>query len=79
MDGLTHREVMDVARAVCTDRQFAVVQLRETGMGWKAMALILSLDPATVRGHYRAAVVKIEKEVARVQVVRSDPSGPAAP
>jgi DNA-binding NarL/FixJ family response regulator len=78
MDGLTYVEVMAVARAVCTSRQLEVVQLRETGLGWKAMALILSLDPATVRGHYRAAVVKIEKEVGRVEVVRGDPSGPAA-
>lgn len=66
---------MAIARAVCTDRQFDVVRLRESGLGWKAMGLMMSLDPATVRGHYRAAVVKIEREVRGVTSIRSDQAG----
>lgn len=68
---------MAVARRVCTDKQLQVVQLHETGLGWKRIALILGVSPDTVRSHHRAAVHKILKEVERVEVVRSSAAGEA--
>jgi len=69
--GLSPGELMDIARRVCTDKQLQVVQLQETGIGWKRASLILGVGPDTVRDHHRAAMRKILKEVDRVQAVRS--------
>lgn len=75
--GLSPAELLDIARRVCTDKQFQVVQLREAGKGWKSSALILGVGPDTVRHHYRAAVRNIVKEVERVEASRRDSAGQA--
>ena len=69
--------LMTIARRVCTDRQLQVVQLREAGMGWKRIALHLGVGPDTARDHYRAAVLKINKETERVEAVCRSAAGEA--
>lgn len=68
--GLSPAELMDIARRVCTDKQLQVIQLRESGMGWKRASLVLGVGPDTVRDHHRAAIRKITKEVERVEAAR---------
>lgn len=77
--GLSPGELMDIARRVCTEKQLEVIRLRETGLGWKAIGLVLGVGPDTVRDHHRRAVSKVTKEVDRVQAVRSSSKGEAAP
>jgi DNA-directed RNA polymerase specialized sigma24 family protein len=44
------------AKEALTDLQFKVVTLRDReGLSWSKTALVMGRDPATVRGHYRAA------------------------
>lgn len=74
---LSPAELHDIARRVCTDKQLEVIRLRESGLGWKRIALVLGVSPDTVRSHHRAAVHKIVKELQRVEVVRVDSAGRA--
>jgi DNA-binding NarL/FixJ family response regulator len=76
---LTPDELVAVARRVCTEKQLEVIRLRETGLGWKAIALMLGVGPDTVRDHYRRAVANVNKEADRVEALRRDPAGPASP
>jgi len=75
--GLSPAELMDIARRVCTKKQIEVVRLRETGMGWKSISLMLGIGPDTVREHWRRAVVKITKEAERVEAAGSSSAGEA--
>ncbi len=77
--GLSPTELHDIARRVCTEKQLEVLRLRETGLGWKAIALMLGVGPDTVRDHYRRAVANVNKEADRVEALRRDPAGPASP
>lgn len=70
---------MEIARRVCTAKQIEVITLRETGLGWKAIGLILGVGPDTVREHHRRAVANVVKEMNRVEVVRSSTAGQAPP
>lgn len=54
-------EAMVIAREICTDRQLQVIELRQRGAGWKLSALALGLDRSTVRGHWEAALRRIEQ------------------
>ncbi len=76
--GPSHVQVHELAGRVCTSRQLEVIRLRETGLGWKAIALILGVGPDTVRDHHRRAVANVMKEIERVETVRRDPAGPSA-
>ena len=76
--GLSPAELDDIAWRVCTEKQLEVLRLRETGLGWKAIALILGVGPDTVRDHHRRAVANVMKEIERVETVRRDSAGPAA-
>lgn len=75
---LPRAELEQLAVRVCTSKQLEVIRLRETGLGWKAIALILGVGPDTVRDHHRRAVANVMKEIERVETVRRDPAGPAA-
>lgn len=75
--GLSPAELMDIARRVCTAKQLQVVQLHDTGLGWKRISLVLNVSTDTVRSHHRAAIHKITKEVERVEAVRRDTAGPS--
>ncbi len=77
--GLSPAELEDIAWRVCTEKQLEVLRLRETGLGWKAIALMLGVGPDTVRDHYRRAVANVNKEADRVEALRRDPAGPASP
>lgn len=66
-----------IARSVCTSRQLEVIRLRETGLGWKAIGLVLGVGPDTVRDHHRRAVANVMKEVDRVETVRRRSAGSA--
>lgn len=66
-----------IARRVCTAKQLEVIRLRETGMGWKRMALVLGVSPDTVRAHHRAAIHNILKEVESVEASGSCAAGEA--
>jgi len=77
--GLSPAELEDIACRVCTEKQLEVLRLRETGLGWKAIALMLGVGPDTVRDHYRRAVANVNKEADRVEALRRDPAGPASP
>ena len=70
-------DLMTIARAVCTDRQLEVLRLRETGLGWKAIALVLGVGPDTVREHHRRAIANVMKEVDRVETLRRSSAGTA--
>ena len=76
--GLSPAELHDIARRVCTEKQLEVLRLRETGLGWKAIGLMLGIGPDTVRDHYRRAVANVNKEADRVEALRRDPAGPAS-
>ena len=76
--GPSQAQLHEIARRVCTARQIEVIRLRDTGLGWKAIALILGVGPDTVRDHHRRAVANVMKEVDRVEALRRDPAGPAA-
>jgi DNA-binding NarL/FixJ family response regulator len=76
---LSPAELEDIAWRVCTEKQLEVLRLRETGLGWKAIALMLGVGPDTVRDHYRRAVANVNKEADRVEALRRDPAGPASP
>ena len=71
-------QLHEMAGRVCTARQIEVIRLRDTGLGWKAIALILGVGPDTVRDHHRRAVVNVMKEIERVETARRDPAGSAA-
>ena len=77
--GLSPAELYEIARRVCTEKQLEVIRLRETGLGWKAIGLMLGVGPDTVRDHYRRAVANVNKEADRVEALRRDPAGPASP
>lgn len=77
--GLSPAELEGIAWRVCTEKQLEVLRLRETGLGWKAIALMLGVGPDTVRDHYRRAVANVNKEADRVEALRRDPAGPASP
>lgn len=77
VSGLSPAELMDIARRVCTEKQLEVIRLRETGLGWKAIGLMLGIGPDTVRDHYRRAVVNVTKEAERVQATGSSSAGEA--
>jgi len=77
--GLSPAELHDIARRVCTEKQLEVLRLREAGLGWKAIGLMLGIGPDTVRDHYRRAVANVNKEADRVEALRRDPAGPASP
>lgn len=77
--GLSPAELNDIARRVCTEKQLEVLRLRETGLGWKAIGLVLGIGPDTVRDHHRRAVANVNKEADRVEALRRDPAGPASP
>jgi DNA-binding NarL/FixJ family response regulator len=77
-NSITQDELEQLAVRVCTSRQLEVIRLRETGLGWKAIALILGVGPDTVRDHHRRAVANVMKELERVETVRRDTAGPAA-
>ena len=70
-------DLVVISRAVCTDRQLEVLRLRETGLGWKAIALVLGVGPDTVREHHRRAIVNVMKEVDRVETLRRSSAGTA--
>lgn len=72
-----HVNLIVLARAVCTDRQLEVIRLRETGLGWKAIALVLGVGPDTVRDHHRRAIANVMKEVERVETLRRSSAGKA--
>jgi hypothetical protein len=72
-----HVDLVAIARAVCTDSQLEVIHLRETGLGWKAIALILGVGPDAVRDRHRRAVANVMKEVDRVETLRRSSAGPA--
>lgn len=76
---LSPAKLEDIARRVCTEKQLEVLRLRETGLGWKAIGLMLGIGPDTVRDHYRRAVANVNKEADRVEALRRDPAGPASP
>ncbi len=75
--GLSPAELYEIARRVCTEKQLEVIRLRETGLGWKAIGLVLGIGPDTVRDHYRRAVVNVTKEAERVEVAGSRSAGEA--
>ena len=70
-------DLVVISRAVCTDRQLEVLTLRETGLGWKAIALVLGVGPDTVREHHRRAIANVMKEVDRVETLRRSSAGTA--
>ena len=72
-----HVDLIVLARAVCTDSQLEVIRLRETGLGWKAIALILGVGPDAVRDRHRRAVANVMKEVDRVEALRRGAAGKA--
>lgn len=72
-----HVDLVVISRAVCTDRQLEVLRLRETGLGWKAIALVLGVGPDTVREHHRRAIANVMKEVDRVETLRRSSAGTA--
>ena len=76
--GLSPTDLIEIARRVCTEKQLEVIRLRETGLGWKAIGLMLGIGPDTVRDHYRRAVANVNKEADRVEALRRDPAGEAA-
>jgi DNA-binding CsgD family transcriptional regulator len=53
-------EKLELARVVCTDRQFAVIALRQRDVGWKLSALVLGVSRSTVREHWEAGMARIE-------------------
>lgn len=75
---LSPAELLSIARRVCTEKQLEVIRLRETGLGWKAIGLMLGIGPDTVRDHHRRAVANVNKEAYRVEALRRDPAGEAA-
>jgi hypothetical protein len=72
-----HVDLTVIARAVCTERQLEVIRLRESGLGWKAMGLILGVGPDAARDRHRRAIANVMKEIERVEALRRDPAGPA--
>jgi DNA-binding NarL/FixJ family response regulator len=50
------RDYWPDAKEVLTDLQFQVVTLYDQqGLSWRKIALAMGRDPATIRGHYKAA------------------------
>lgn len=49
---------------VLTERQLEVLKLKAAGAGWKRIAQHLDLSVATVKEHFRAASLRIRKELA---------------
>lgn len=59
-------EILDLARepGVLTETQLRVLELREQhGASWNQIAYMTDKHQATVRGHYRAAVRRIHREL----------------
>ena len=75
---LSSADLYEIARRACTKKQLEVIRLRETGLGWKAIGLVLGIGPDTVRDHYRRAVLNVTKEADRVKAAGSDSAGEAA-
>lgn len=69
--------LMEIARRVCTGKQLEVIRLRETGMGWKRISLVLGVGPDVVREHHRRGVHNILKEVERVEAAGRGSAGKA--
>jgi DNA-directed RNA polymerase specialized sigma24 family protein len=64
----TQADILDVARepGVLTDLQLRVLELRELhGASWNQIAYMTDKHQATVRGHYRAAVRRVHRELER--------------
>jgi hypothetical protein len=71
------QELLLVAKRVCTAKQYDVLCLKETGLGWKAIGLVMGIGPDGARDHHRRAVRNVMREVDRVQAVRRDSAGPS--
>lgn len=69
--------LLEIARHACTSKQLEVIRLRETGMGWKRISLVLGVGPDVVREHHRRGVYNILKEVERVQALGGSAAGEA--
>lgn len=57
-------EHADIARRVCTDRQFLAWAMREVGISEVSVALLMKVSRRTVRDHVAEAKVKIDRELA---------------
>lgn len=57
-------EMRRLVDEILTEKQRAVVLARvERGYGWKRIGQLLDCDPATARGHWRAASTKLRREL----------------
>ena len=57
---MTTREQILAARAILTDRQRRVLDLRLAGHSWRTIADSLGIHEATARGHHQRALDRIE-------------------
>lgn len=76
-ESMEHVDLVAISRAVCTESQLEVIYLRETGLGWKAIALVLGVGPDAVRDRHRRAIANVMKEMQRVEALRRDSAGSA--
>lgn len=57
------QHVRDTAHKHLTQRQHQILQDRINGHSWNTIADAYNLNPATARGHYRAAVRKLHQHL----------------
>lgn len=63
---LAEADILDLAREVLTPLQLRVWELKEQhGCSWNQIAYMTDRAQPTVRGHYRAAVRRIHRELER--------------
>ncbi len=53
------REMLDVARRVCTQKQVQVLELVARGMSQRAVGMALGIGRETVRGHMDAGMARV--------------------
>jgi DNA-binding NarL/FixJ family response regulator len=59
------REQLDIARRVCTSKQFEALQLYARGMGRKRIGLVLGIDSSSVKARIAAGLKKVRFEQLR--------------